>query len=228
VTPEQLAACIDHTLLKPEATAADIRRLCVEAAGNGFATVCVNPTYVKLAAGLLASSRVRVCSVVGFPLGAHLIPIKAAESLRAIRHGAREIDMVINIGALRGGDLETVARDIQAVVAGCRRADALCKVIIETALLNEDEKATACRLAVEAGAHFVKTSTGFASGGATFEDVWLMNCIVRPAGVQVKASGGIQTLADARRMLSAGATRIGTSSGMRILEEARREAAGRR
>jgi deoxyribose-phosphate aldolase len=184
----------------------------------------VNPTYVELAAGVLAADPVRVCTVAGFPLGAHLTPVKAAEALRAIRQGAREVEVVLNIGALKSGDRDTVVRDTETVVSTCRRADALCKVILETAVLGDEEKDLACRLAVEAGAHFVNTSTGFAGGGATAEDVARMHRIAHPAGVQVKASGGIRTLADARRMIEAGASRIGTNSGVRILDEARHAA----
>ncbi len=224
--PETLAACIDHTLLRPDATAADIRRLCAEARQYGFAAVCVNPTYVALAAEQLAGSHVKVCTVSGFPLGAHLIPVKAAESLRAIKHGAQEVDVVINIGALKDGDTDLVGRELKTVVDVCHRENVICKVIIETALLTDDEKRTACRLARDAGADFVKTSTGFASGGATAADVALMADAVKDAGMGVKASGGIRSLADALAMIGAGATRIGASAGVPIVDEARRVGAG--
>ena len=215
-----MAGYIDHTLLKPEATAAQIEQLCNEARQCGFASVCVNPTFVAQSAGLLAGTQVKVCCVVGFPLGAHLPEIKAMEARRAIEQGASEIDMVINIGALKGGDEELVRHDITSVVEACRAGRAICKVIIECALRTDGEKVRACRLARQAGANFVKTSTGFASGGAKVEDVVLMSKAVRGAGLGVKAAGGIRSYDDALRMIQAGATRIGTSSGVKILQEA--------
>ncbi len=216
-----IARYIDHTLLKPEATPEHIRQLCQEAREFGFASVCVNPTYVKLASELLEDVPVQVCSVVGFPFGTHLPGVKAQETRLAIQDGAREIDMVINIGALKAGQEESVYRDIRAVVEVCEEAGAICKVIIETALLSESEKVLACQLAQKARAHFVKTSTGFAGGGATVEDVRLMRRTVGDT-MGVKASGGIRTFQDAVRMIEAGATRIGTSSGVRIVQEARK------
>lgn len=226
-SPDEVAQLVDHTLLRPEATAADIRQLCAEAREHGFFSVCVNPAWVRETAALLRGSRVRLCCVVGFPLGAQAGEIKALEARKAIREGAREVDMVVNIGALKGGDDAQVLRDIRAVVEACRDGGALCKVILETALLTDDEKVRACQMAMKAGAHFVKTSTGFSSGGATTDDVALMARTVAPKKLGVKASGGVRTLADLQRMVAAGATRIGTSSSVKILEEAR-AAAGRR
>ncbi len=218
--PEDVARYIDHTLLKPDATLEDIRKLCAEAKEFGFAAVCVNPVWVKSVAEELRGSGVITCSVVGFPLGATHGQAKAAEARRAIREGAREIDMVINIGALKGGDDDLVLNDIRAVVEACRDGSAHCKVIIETALLTDEQKRTACRLAKKARAHFVKTSTGFASGGATAHDVALMTGEVREAGLEVKASGGIRSYSDAKRMIEAGATRVGASAGIAIVGEA--------
>lgn len=215
-----IAHFIDHTLLKPDATEKQIRQLCREAVKHGFASVCVNPVWVLLAARLLKRSTVKVCAVVGFPLGATTSDTKGYETVAAVSDGAREIDMVINIGALKAGDDDTVQADIEFVVALCRKARAVCKAIIECALLADAEKVRACLLAARAGADFVKTSTGFASGGATVEDVALMSRTVRKWKLGVKAAGGIRTLADARRMIAAGATRIGTSAGVRIVEEA--------
>lgn len=217
-TAAEMAAFIDHTLLKPQATAADIARLCGEAARYRFASVCVNPVHVAHAAKHLAESRVPVCTVVGFPLGANAPATKADEARRAIGEGASEIDMVLFVGGLKAGDDGRVRDDIEGVVAVCRVGGALCKVILETCLLDDGEKARACRLCVAAGAHFVKTSTGFGSGGATVEDVALMHAAVVSAGVKVKASGGVRTLGDARRMIAAGASRIGTSGGVDILK----------
>jgi len=211
---------IDHTILRPDATRADIERLCREALQHKFYSVCVNPTWVSLARQLLDESGVKVCCVVGFPLGAQLPETKALEARAAIRQGAKEIDMVINVGALKSGDDPLVLRDIRSVVAACRAGGAKCKVILETSLLTNEEKGRACELAVKARADFVKTSTGFSTGGATVEDVALMSRIVRDKGLGVKASGGIRTLADLHRMVQAGATRIGTSSGIKILQEA--------
>jgi deoxyribose-phosphate aldolase len=215
----RIASVIDHTLLKPEATKDQIRKLCEEAKEHRFASVCVNPTYVRLAAKLLRGSAVKVCTVVGFPLGAHTTEIKATEARRAIREGAKEIDMVINIGALKSGEEELVHEDILAVVKVCHEAGALCKVIIEAALLTDKEKTLACQAARRAQADFVKTSTGFGPGGATVHDVRLMAEAIRGASMGVKAAGGIRTLADVQRMLEAGATRIGTSSGVQIMKE---------
>jgi deoxyribose-phosphate aldolase len=213
----RIAALIDHTLLKPEATEADIRRICGEAREYGFASVCVNPYWVPVVAKELAGSSVKVCSVVGFPLGASAIEIKVAETSAAIRAGAREIDMVINIGELRGGNLEAVGHDIRAVVENAHEGGAIVKVILETALLDDEQKIVACRISKDAAAEFVKTSTGFGPHGATVEDVALMRKTVGP-DMGVKASGGIRTLEDLRKMVAAGATRIGTSAGVKIVE----------
>jgi deoxyribose-phosphate aldolase len=226
VSAEQLAKMIDHTLLRPEATPADIEQLCGEAKAHGFFSVCVNPTNVKQASALLRGTGVKVCAVVGFPLGAAAPEIKALEARKAIREGAHEIDMVINIGALKGKDDALVLRDIRAVVEACRDGRALAKVIFENALLTDDEKIKACELSLKAGADFVKTSTGFASGGATAEDVALMAKQVASRKVGVKAAGGIRTYDDAVRMIQAGATRIGASASVKILGEARARAAG--
>ena len=226
VPAEKLAGMIDHTLLKPEATQADIEALCAEARQHGFWSVCVNPTYVKQAKTLLRGSAVKVCAVVGFPLGAAAPEIKALEARKAIREGASEIDMVINIGALKGKDDALVLRDIRAVVEACRDGRALSKVIFENALLTDEEKVKACQLSMKAGADFVKTSTGFASSGATAEDVALMAREVAPKKLGVKAAGGIRTYDDAVKMIAAGATRLGASAGVKILDEARRRAAG--
>jgi deoxyribose-phosphate aldolase len=214
-----VATLIDHTLLKPDATRADIERLCREALEFGFAAVCVNPTWVPLASSLLAGSRVVACSVVGFPLGASTTDTKAFEARRALFDGAREIDMVVNLGALKSGDLTIVQKDIEAVTAAAHEAGALTKVIIEAALLTDDEKVAACTLAKAAGADYVKTSTGFGPGGATAADVALMRRVVGP-GMGVKAAGGIGTLDALRTMVTAGATRIGASAGVRIVREA--------
>jgi deoxyribose-phosphate aldolase len=214
-----IAALIDHTLLRPEATEADIRKLCAEARQYGFASVCVNPYWVPVAARELAGSAVKVCTVVGFPLGATATEAKVAEAEAAVRAGAVEIDMVINLGALRSGDLDRVKLDIQAVVAAAHSARAIVKVILETALLDDNQKAVACTLAKLAGADFVKTSTGFGPHGATAADVALMRRIVGPE-MGVKASGGIRTLDDLRQMAAAGATRIGASASVKIVEAA--------
>ncbi|HDH09405.1 MAG TPA: deoxyribose-phosphate aldolase [Chloroflexi bacterium] len=218
--PTDIAKIIDHTLLKPEATRDQIVQLCREAREYGFAAVCVNPSYVKLAAELLRGSSVKVCSVVGFPLGATLPEVKAYEARRAIEEGAAEIDMVINIGALKSGDLELVKRDIASVVDVCHARGALCKVIIEAALLTDEEKVLACQLAKAAGADYVKTSTGFGPGGATVQDVALMRRTVGPE-MGVKAAGGIRSYEAAKSMVEAGATRIGASAGVKIVQEAR-------
>src|SRR5215467_5841486 len=213
---------IDHTLLKPDATRADIEKLCREAAQFHFATVCVNPCWVALAAHLLRGSGVGVCSVVGFPLGATTADVKHYETRRAIFDGATEIDMVINIGALKSGDLQTVERDIAAVVSPCREAKVVSKVILEVALLTDDEKIAGSTLAKAAGADFVKTSTGFASGGATAADVALMRRVVG-AEMGVKAAGGVRDYEGLKAMVAAGATRVGASAGVKIVQESKGE-----
>ncbi len=218
--PKDVAGYIDHTALKPETTADEVRKLCAEAAASGFATVCINPCWVKLAAECLKGSAVKVCSVVGFPLGANATETKVLEARRAIRDGAREIDMVINVGALKGRDDELVYRDIRGVVEACDDGRAISKVIIETALLSDDEKVRACQAAKRARADFVKTSTGFGPGGATSHDVALMSQAVAGTGMGVKASGGIRSFEDAKKMIEAGATRIGASAGVKIVKEA--------
>jgi deoxyribose-phosphate aldolase len=219
--PGDLARYIDHTLLKPAATEEQIRKLCAEALEFNFRSVCINPTWVSLAASLLRGSDVLTCTVVGFPLGATEPAIKAMEARRAIRNGAREIDMVLNIGALKSGDDALVLRDIRAVVEDCVDGGAVCKVILETALLTDDEKRRASELARQARAHFVKTSTGFSTGGATVSDVALMAEVVRGAGMEVKASGGISSYDDAKAMIEAGATRLGASASIGIVREAK-------
>jgi deoxyribose-phosphate aldolase len=216
--PTDLAGFIDHTLLKPEASAPEIDRLCEEAIRFHFASVCVNPAWVKRVAENLKGSDVLTCSVVGFPLGATPPEIKAMEARRAIRDGAREIDMVLNIGALKSGDYATVERDVAGVADACREAGAVCKVIIEAALLTDEEKVVASRIAKKAKADYVKTSTGFGPGGATVYDVALMREAVGP-DMGVKASGGIRTAEDVRQMIAAGATRIGASAGVQIVGE---------
>ncbi len=216
----EIAHIIDHTLLKPDATQAQIAQLCYEARKYGFAAVCVNPANVKLAAQLLKDSPVAVCTVVGFPLGATLTEVKAYEAQKVIEDGATEIDMVINIGALKSKDYDLVKRDIATVVRTCHNNGAICKVIIEAALLTDEEKVKACQLAKEAGADYVKTSTGFGPGGATVEDVALMRRVVGPE-MGVKAAGGIRTFEAARQMIKAGATRIGASAGVKIVQEAK-------
>jgi deoxyribose-phosphate aldolase len=223
--PEGVASLIDHTLLKPDATRMNIEELCREAAQFKFATVCVNPVWVALAARLLAGSGVGVCSVVGFPLGATTSDVKGYETRRAIFDGAREIDMVINIGALKSGDLRVVERDIEAVTAPCRDCGVLSKVIIEAALLTDDEKVTASTLAKAAGADYVKTSTGFGPGGATAADVALMRKVVG-AEMGVKAAGGVRDLQGLQAMVAAGATRVGASAGVKIVQQARGGAPG--
>jgi deoxyribose-phosphate aldolase len=215
-----VASMIDHTLLRPDASRADIDMLCREAAEFHFATVCVNPAWVALSARLLRNTGVGVCSVVGFPLGATTPDVKHYETRRAIFDGASEIDMVINIGALKSGDLHLVERDISAVVNPCREAGAVCKVIIEAALLTDEEKVAASTLAKAAAADFVKTSTGFASGGATVADVELMRRVVG-AEMGVKAAGGVRDYAGLKAMVAAGATRVGASAGVKIVQESR-------
>jgi deoxyribose-phosphate aldolase len=219
--PDDLARYIDHTLLKANATEEQVRKLCAEAIEFSFRSVCVNPTWVSLAAELLRGSQVLTCTVVGFPLGANESAIKAMEARRAIRNGAREIDMVINVGALKSGNDELVLRDIRTVVEDCVDGNAVCKVILETALLTDEEKRRASELAKTARANFVKTSTGFSTGGATVGDVALMAEVVRGAGMEVKASGGISSYSDARAMIEAGATRLGASASIGILQEAK-------
>jgi len=218
--PDGVADLIDHTLLKPDASKADIERLCREAAEFRFATVCVNPAWVALSASLLRGSGVGVCSVVGFPLGATTADVKQFETRRAIYDGASEIDMVINIGALKSGDLRTVERDIEAVVDPCRQCGVISKVIIEAALLTDDEKITASTLTKAAGADFVKTSTGFGPGGATAADVALMRRVVG-AEMGVKAAGGVRDLEGLKAMVAAGATRVGASAGVKIVQESK-------
>jgi deoxyribose-phosphate aldolase len=218
-TAHDWASLIDHTLLKPEASEADIRKLCEEAAQYGFASVCVNPAWVKRAAEFLRGSGVPVCTVIGFPLGATLPDVKAYEARRSIFNGAREVDMVINIGALKSGDDCTVEDDIRAVADAAHENGVLCKVIIETALLTDEEKVRACLASKNAGADFVKTSTGFSKGGATAHDVALMRRAVG-SSLGVKASGGVKGIDDARAMFEAGATRIGASVGVKIAQEA--------
>lgn len=214
-----IAGIIDHTLLKPEATEAEIAKVCQEALKYGFASVCVNPYWVPKVAAALRGSKVKVCTVIGFPLGATSTESKRAETEAALKAGAQEIDMVLNVGALRSGDPEAVRRDIAAVVEASHAGGAIVKVILETALLDDTQKTAACRLAKEAGANFVKTSTGFAKGGATVADIQLMRQTVGPA-MGVKASGGIRSLEDLKTMAAAGATRIGASASVKIVEAA--------
>jgi deoxyribose-phosphate aldolase len=212
-----IARLIDHTILKPDATRADVVKVCREARQYNFASVCVNPYWVPLVRAELHGSPVKVCTVVGFPLGATSTAAKVAETAAALRDGAAEIDMVINVGALRSGDHEAVKQDILQVVKTAHEARAIVKVILETALLNDNEKAMACTLCKMAGADFVKTSTGFSTSGATAQDVALMRSIVGP-DMGVKASGGIRTLQDLQTMAAAGASRIGASASVKIVE----------
>jgi deoxyribose-phosphate aldolase len=214
-----IASLIDHTLLRADATRADILQLCQEARDYNFASVCVNSYWVPVVALELAASPVLVCTVVGFPLGAASTEAKVAETEAALAAGAKEIDMVQNVGELRGGNSEAVQQDIQAVVNAAHRRGAIVKVILETALLDDDQKTAACLLSKAAGADFVKTSTGFGPSGATVHDVELMRQTVGPS-MGVKASGGIRTLEDLNKMVAAGATRIGSSSGVKIVEAA--------
>jgi deoxyribose-phosphate aldolase len=215
----QVAALIDHTLLKPQATKADIRKLCQEARQYEFAAVCVNPYWAALATSELSGSPVHVATVAGFPLGANATAVKVAETEAAIAAGAREIDMVLNIGELCAGNLDAVQADIAAVVRAAHARGALVKVILETVLLNDDQKTAGSALSKQAGADFVKTSTGFSTGGATVHDVALMRRVVGP-DLGVKASGGVRTLQDLEAMRAAGANRIGTSAGVAIVEAA--------
>lgn len=221
LTRAELARLIDHTQLRAYATQRDMKELCAVAAQCRFACVSINPVWTSYCAKLLAGSGIGVDPTIGFPLGANTARIKVEEAREAIKNGATEIDMVINVGALKSGDLDAVEADIAAVVAAAHAAGALVKVIIETALLSDDEKATACRLAQAAGAEFVKTSTGFGPGGATVEDVALMRRVVGPE-MGVKASGGVRNYADVQAMVAAGATRIGASAGVAIVDAARR------
>jgi deoxyribose-phosphate aldolase len=218
-TDGRLSHMIDHTLLKPDATQEEIAQLCYEARKHAFASVCINPSYVKLCSDLLKGSDVLVCTVVGFPLGATSTESKVFETQKAVRDGATEVDMVINVGALKSRDYELVERDIAAVATACHTGGAILKVIIEAALLTDEEKVAASYLAKITGADFVKTSTGFGPGGATAEDVALMRRVVGPQ-MGVKAAGGIRTYADAQKMIAAGATRIGASASVRIIQEA--------
>jgi deoxyribose-phosphate aldolase len=220
--PAGVAGLIDHTLLKPDATRQEIERLCREANDHHFATVCVNPAWVRLCASLLRGSQAGVCAVVGFPLGATTADVKNYETRRVIFDGAREVDMVINIGALKSGDLRTVEQDIEAVTAPCLDCGVTSKVIIEAAYLSDEEKVTACALAKAAGATFVKTSTGFGPGGATVADVALMRRVVGH-DMGVKAAGGVRDLEGLKAMVAAGATRVGASAGVKILQESKGE-----
>ena len=217
----EIARLIDHTLLKPEATRGDVTKLCEEARRFCFASVCINPWNVPLAAELLRGSSVKVCTVVGFPLGATLPQIKAREAEEVIKLGAQEVDMVINVGALKSHQDELVETDVRGVVEACHRGGAICKVILETALLSPDETVRASLICKHAAADFVKTSTGFSTAGATAEDVALMRAAVgRDLGV--KAAGGVRSLDDLKKMVQAGATRIGASASVRIMEEAQK------
>lgn len=220
ISKQSVAGCIDHTILKPEATEADITRLCREAAEYGFAAVCVNPVYVPLAVEILGGTNVNVCTVIGFPLGVNSTEVKVYEARLAVLQGASEIDMVIRVGAVKEGRLEIARQDIAEVVRGARsiKPDVIVKVIIETCLLTDSEKVTACQLAESAGADFVKTSTGFSSGGALVSDVALMKNSIG-SSMRIKASGGIRSAAEAISFIKAGAARIGTSSGIKIIEE---------
>jgi deoxyribose-phosphate aldolase len=217
--PPDVAALIDHTLLKPEASCDDILKLCAEAVEFGFASVCINPAWVSTAAAAVRGSTVKVCTVVGFPLGATLPAVKMFEAEEVVKLGAQEVDMVMNVGALKSGDDERVEQDIRGVVQACRRGGALSKVILECALLTDEEKVRASCLAQRAGADFVKTSTGFGPGGATAHDVELMRLAVGPE-MGVKAAGGIRSYKDLQAMVSAGATRIGASASVKIMQQA--------
>lgn len=212
-----IARLIDHTILKPEAVREEVKNVCAEALQYEFASVCVNGFWTPFVASVLRGSPVRVCTVVGFPLGAMSTAAKVAETQIALTDGATEIDMVINVGALRGDEAGVVDADIRAVAEACHAGGAIVKAIIETALLTDAQKVLACQLAQSAGADFVKTSTGFSKSGATGEDIALMRRTVGPA-MGVKASGGIRTLDDLRAMVAAGATRVGASASVRIIE----------
>ena len=219
-----IARLIDHTILKPEAVAKDVQRVCEEALRFEFASVCVNSFWVPKVAEALSGSPVKVCTVAGFPLGAASTAAKVAETVEAVRQGAREVDMVINVGALLSGERQIVEEDIASVVRASHDGGAIVKVIIETALLDDAAKVLACQLSIAAGAEFVKTSTGFAKSGATGADIALMRRTVGP-DIGVKASGGVRTLADLRAMVEAGATRVGASASVAIMEAAAAEAA---
>ncbi len=220
ISVDQLAKMIDNTLLKPEATESDLINFCKQSMHFAFATVCINPTYVAIAADLLKGSNIKVCTVVGFPLGAHTSEVKAFETKDAIGNGASEIDMVMNIGALKSGNYELVQEDIETVVNTAKGA--ITKVIIETGFLTDEEKVTACKLAKKAGASFVKTSTGLGPSGAIISDVKLMRKTVGD-DMGVKASGGIRTFQKALNMINAGASRIGTSSGIHIIKDYKKQ-----
>ena len=220
LAPSQLCRMIDHTILKPEATQDDVKKLCEEALKHNFFSCCVNSSWVRYVAQLLRGSSVKVCAVVGFPLGAGTPEIKALEARRAIREGAKEIDMVINVGLVKSGDWEGVYKDIRAVAESCKDGNALLKVILETCLLTKDEIAKACEASMRARADYVKTSTGFNKGGATAEDIALMARTVAPKRLGVKASGGVRTYADAMLMIRNGATRVGSSNSVKMMEEA--------
>jgi len=217
-TDARLAAMIDHTLLRADATKEEILQTCAEARQHGFASVCVNSSWVPMVARELRGTSVKTCTVVGFPLGAMSTAAKVFETEEAIRGGATEVDMVLAVGLLRAGDELGVEKDIRAVAEACHRGGAILKVILETALLNDAQKVAACQRSVAAGADFVKTSTGFSKGGATAKDIALMRRTVGP-GIGVKASGGVRGLADARAMIDAGASRIGASASVRIVQE---------
>ncbi len=218
LSPKELASFIDHTILKPEATNAEVENLCREASEYGFASVCVNPSFVSLVKEKLRGTNVKACATIGFPLGATTTAAKVSEAKEAVANGAAEVDMVINVGRLKSGDIDYVGRDIRSVVEVGHAGKAHVKVIIETCLLTDEEKKLACEIAKRSGADFVKTSTGFSKGGATADDVALMRRVVGDS-VGVKASGGVRTLADALLMIRSGATRIGTSSGVKIVME---------
>ena len=218
MTTKEIAGYIDHTILKADAMPNDIVKLCNEARKYDFAAVCVNPVYAELASSQVQDSGVAVCTVTGFPLGASTSKVKVEEALMAIQHGATEIDMVIHVGALKAGNDDAVLYDIQAVVSICAQHGAICKVIIETAMLSEDEKKRACQMVKRAHAQYIKTSTGFGPGGATEADVRLLAAQMKDTQILVKAAGGIRSRADAEKMIAAGATRIGTSAGVKIME----------
>ncbi len=219
---KSIASKIDHTLLKPDATPDEIKELCEEAKKYHFASVCVNPGYVSLCASVLKGTEVRICTVVGFPLGSNTTEVKKFETEQAIKNGANEIDMVINVGRLKAGDYEYIENDVSQVVAAARSKSALVKVIIETALLTDEEKVKACLICKKAGADFVKTSTGFSKGGATVGDVALMKYVVG-SSIGVKAAGGIRSKEEAEAMIASGADRIGASASVKIVAGERSE-----
>ncbi len=227
LAPAQLARMIDHTILKPEATEADVKKLCEEALQHNFFSCCVNSSLVRTAAQVLRGSSVKVCAVVGFPLGAAPAEIKALEARRAIREGAKEIDMVINVGLVKSGNWDAVMKDIRTVAESCKDGGAILKVILETCLLSKDEILKACEASMRARADFVKTSTGFNKAGATAEDIALMARTVAPKRLGVKASGGVRSYADAMLMIRNGATRIGASSSVKMMEEAAAATSGK-